>query len=91
MVLQRSKFTRSLSIFPAIFLISDSLLSFKVHQSIAVPVRGTAASTEEHQGKLSSSVAMNNCVGMSDVLWPKKQYTSFTVAKPAKYETVYTI
>ena len=25
---------------------------------------------------------------MSDFLWPKKQYTSFTGAKPAKYETV---
>ena len=67
MVLQRSKFTRSLSIFLAIFLISDSLFSFKVHQSIAVPVRVTATSTEEHQGKLSSSVTMNNFVGMSDV------------------------
>ena len=45
-----------------LFLISNPLFSFKVHQNIATPVSGTAASSEEHQDKLNSSVTMSDFV-----------------------------
>ena len=41
-------------------LISYSEFSFKVHQNVPTPVSGTAASSEEHEGKLSCPVTMND-------------------------------
>ena len=41
-------------------LILNSMFSFKVHQNIATPVSGNAVSSEEHEGKLSSSVTVND-------------------------------
>ena len=40
-------------------LISNSVFSFKVHQNIATLVSRIAVSSEEHEGKLSSSVTVN--------------------------------
>ena len=36
------------------------MFSFKVHQNIATPVSGNAVSSEEHEGKLSSFVTVND-------------------------------